>query len=87
MSRLIVKNLPPYITPARLREHFEQKSGPGGTLTDCKVAHKQDGTARRFAFVGFKTEQEAAKAREWFDRTYIDSTRINVTVIEVRIQI
>ncbi|KAG6844322.1 hypothetical protein H0H87_007806 [Tephrocybe sp. NHM501043] len=82
MSRLIIKNLPAYATPARLREHFEQKSGPGGTLTDLKVAMKQDGTSRRFGFVGYKTEKEAFAAKEWFDRTFIDSTRISVNIVE-----
>ncbi|KAG6866156.1 hypothetical protein C0991_008110 [Blastosporella zonata] len=77
MSRLIIKNLPSYATPARLREHFEQKGGPGGTLTDFKVALKQDGTSRRFGFVGYKTEKEALAAKEYFDRTFIDSTRIS----------
>jgi multiple RNA-binding domain-containing protein 1 len=83
MSRLIIKNLPTYVTPAKLREHFEQKGGPGGTLTDVKVSSKPDGTSRRFGFVGFKSEQEAAAAQKWFDRTFIDSTRINVNVTEV----
>ncbi|KNZ77947.1 Multiple RNA-binding domain-containing protein 1 [Termitomyces sp. J132] len=84
MSRLIIKNLPTYITPARLREHFEQKGhgAPGGTLTDFKVARRQDGTARRFGFVGYKTEEEARKAKEWFDRSFIDSARISVSVVE-----
>ncbi|KAK0445041.1 uncharacterized protein EV420DRAFT_1648558 [Desarmillaria tabescens] len=82
MSRLIVKNLPPYITPERLRKHFEQKGCPQGTLTDLKVAHKQDGTSRRFGFVGYKTEEEASAAKEWFDKTFIDSARIFVNVIE-----
>lgn len=85
MSRLIVKNLPSYVTPARLREHFEGKKngGLGGILTDVKVALAPDGTSRRFGFVGFKTEKEALAAKEWFDRTFIDSTRINVTVVQV----
>ncbi|KAF8907613.1 hypothetical protein CPB84DRAFT_1674795 [Gymnopilus junonius] len=82
MSRLIVKNLPTYVTPAKLREHFEQKGGPGGTLTDVKVSSKADGTSRRFGFVGYKTEEEAQKAQQWFDRTFIDSTRINVSITE-----
>ncbi|KAG5643857.1 hypothetical protein DXG03_009541 [Asterophora parasitica] len=82
MSRLIIKNLPAYATPARLKEHFEQKGGPGGTLTDFKVALKPDGSSRRFGFVGYKTEKEALAAKEWFDRTFIDSTRISVNVIE-----
>ena len=83
MSRLIVKNLPPYVTEARLKEIFTQKDAPDGTLTDVKVAHKQDGTSRRFGFIGYKTEQEAQKAQKWFDRSYIDTTRINVQIVEV----
>ncbi|KAL4248789.1 Multiple RNA-binding domain-containing protein 1 [Abortiporus biennis] len=82
MSRLIVKNLPAYLTQSRLREHFESKDGPGGTLTDVKVVLKPDGTSRRFGFIGFKTDAEAEKARKWFDRTFIDSSRISVNVIE-----
>jgi multiple RNA-binding domain-containing protein 1 len=83
MSRLLIKNLPSYVTPARLREHFEQKNGPGGTITDVKVALKPDGTSRRFGFVGYKTEKEAGAAQQWFNKTFVDTTRISVTVIEV----
>lgn len=82
MSRLLIQNLPVYVTPARLREHFEQKSGPGGNITDAKVALKQDGTSRRFGFIGYKTEKQALAAKEWYHRTFIDSTKIKVDVIE-----
>ncbi|KAJ3710720.1 hypothetical protein C8R42DRAFT_729164 [Lentinula raphanica] len=82
MSRLIVKNLPSYVTPDRLRRHFEQKGAPAGTLTDVTVAYKNDGTPRRFGFVGFKTNEEALAAREWFDKTFVDSTRIYVNIVE-----
>ncbi|KAI0246672.1 hypothetical protein BJV78DRAFT_1286200 [Lactifluus subvellereus] len=82
MSRLIVKNLPSYITPALLKEHFSQSKGPGGTITDAKVALKQDGTARRFGFIGFKTDEEALKAKAWYDKTFIDSTRVRVEIID-----
>lgn len=84
MSRLIIKNLPSYVTPSSLQDHFQSKTGPGGTLTDVKVALKPDGTSRRFGFVGFKTEKEADAAKEWFDRTFIGSSRISVGVVEVR---
>ena len=83
MSRLIVKNLPGYVTPERLKEHFSQKNGPGGLLTDVKVALKSDGTSRRFGFVGFKDEQDALRAQQWYDRTFIGTTRINVAVAGV----
>ncbi|KZP05093.1 RNA-binding domain-containing protein [Athelia psychrophila] len=89
MSRLIIKNLPAYITPARLQEHFEgraptssKNAGPGGTLTDVKVALKPDGTSRRFGFVGYKTEREAEAARAWFNRSFLDTTRISVDVVQ-----
>jgi multiple RNA-binding domain-containing protein 1 len=86
MSRLIVKNLPSYITPALLKEHFSQSKGPEGTITDVKVVLKQDGTARRFGFVGFKTDEEALKAKEWYDKTFVDSTRIRVEIIDVGVR-
>jgi multiple RNA-binding domain-containing protein 1 len=83
MSRLIVKNLPSYTTPALLRDHFSQSKGPRGTITDVKVVLKQDGTARRFGFVGFRTDEEASRAKEWYDKTFIDSTRVRVEIIDV----
>lgn len=84
MSRLIIKNLPPYVTSTRLRDHFQQKGSPNGTLTDVQVAfNKRDGTSRRFGFVGYKSEQEAQVAKEWFDKTFLDSARIIVEVIDV----
>ena len=33
--------------------------------------------------MGYKTEQEASAAREWFDRSFIGSSRISVGVVEV----
>jgi RNA recognition motif-containing protein len=87
MSRLIIKNVPAYLTSERLKSHFTQPKGPGGTITDVKVALKQDGTSRRFGFIGYKTEAEAEKARQWFDKTFIDSTRVRVEVIDVSLRL
>jgi RNA recognition motif-containing protein len=87
MSRLIVKNIPAHVTPERLREHFTRRDGPGGTLTDVKVARKRDGTSRCFGFVGFKTDAEAAAAQRWFDRTFIGSARISVEIVDVRFNV
>ncbi|KAF9064872.1 hypothetical protein BDP27DRAFT_1425381 [Rhodocollybia butyracea] len=53
-----------------------------GTLTDVKIAFKPDGTSRRFGFVGFKTDEEALTAKEWFDKTFVDSSRISVNIVE-----
>jgi len=88
MSRLIIKNLPSYLTPDALRKHFtgqasKNVSSKTFTLTDAKVAYKPDGTSRRFGFVGFKTENEAEEAKQWFDKSFIDSMRISVEVVDV----
>ena len=35
--------------------------------------------------MGYKTDAEAEKAKKWFDRTFVDSSRISVTVVDVSI--
>ncbi|KAI0702632.1 hypothetical protein C8Q76DRAFT_802236 [Earliella scabrosa] len=82
MSRLIVKNLPAYLTQDRLRKHFESSDGPGGTLTDVKLVLKPDGTSRRFGFIGYKSSQEAERAKKWFNRSFVDSSRITVDIVD-----
>jgi multiple RNA-binding domain-containing protein 1 len=83
-TRLVIKNLPHYCTPERLRQHFDDKKGPGGKITDVKVSFKSDGTSRRFGFVGYKTAEDALKAKEWFHKTFIDSARLQVDLVKVR---
>ncbi|TFY67177.1 hypothetical protein EVJ58_g1792 [Rhodofomes roseus] len=82
MSRLIVKNLPSYLTQDRFRKHFEAADGPGGTLTDVKLLLNADGTSRRFGFIGYKTPAEAERAKKWFDRTFLNSSRISVDAVD-----
>lgn len=84
MSRLIVKNVPPYLTQGRFRAHFESSDGPGGTLTDAKLVLQPNGTSRRFGFIGYRTPAEAQRAQKWFNRTFMDSSRIAVEIVEVR---
>ena len=83
MSRLIVKNLPAYLTQERLRKYFEASDGPGGNLTDVKLVLKPDGTSRRFGFIGYKSPQEAQRAQKWFNRSFVDSSRITVDIVDV----
>ncbi|KZV89423.1 RNA-binding domain-containing protein [Exidia glandulosa HHB12029] len=78
MSRLIVKGLPSYLTESRLREHFATK----GIVTDTKILYNQDGTSRRFGFVGFKSDKDAQVAKEYFDATYIGTSKIFVQVVQ-----
>lgn len=77
MSRLIVKNLPAYLDEGRLKSHFAKRSP---SITDVKIVRRHDGTSRRFGFLGFKAHEDANNAMEYFNRTFIDTSRIEVSV-------
>ena len=70
-SRLIVFNVPTYFTEQKLADHFKAK----GSITDCKIKRKGD-KSRKFAFIGFKNEQEAKAAKEYFNNSYIDTGKL-----------
>jgi multiple RNA-binding domain-containing protein 1 len=42
------------------------------------LKYTKDGKFRQFGFVGFKTEEEAKKAIEYFNETFIDASKIQV---------
>ncbi|CAA6669865.1 unnamed protein product [Spirodela intermedia] len=65
-SRLCVKNLPKYVGEERLRDFFSQR--------------ERDGKSRRFAFIGFRTDQDAEEAIKFFNNTYLDTCRITCEV-------
>ncbi|KAI9317518.1 hypothetical protein BX666DRAFT_1938025 [Dichotomocladium elegans] len=74
MSRLIVKNLPKFLSEEDLRSHFAAK----GQVTDCKLMKTREGISRRFAFIGYRTEAEAQEACNYFNNTFITTSRITV---------
>ncbi|NXF94264.1 RBM19 protein, partial [Eubucco bourcierii] len=74
MSRLIVKNLPNGLKEDRFRKLF----GAFGTLTDCCLKFTKDGKFRKFGFVGYKSEDEAQRALNHFNKSFIDTSRITV---------
>lgn len=74
MSRLIVKGLPKYFTEDKLRDHF----GKQGNVTDVKLMKKRNGESRRFAFIGYKSYDDAENAAKFFNSSYIDTARIDV---------
>ncbi|KLT45609.1 hypothetical protein CC85DRAFT_306502 [Cutaneotrichosporon oleaginosum] len=65
-SRLIFLNLPPGLTPESFRAKLtEPKTLKDATVTDSKLVPK-----RRFAFVGYATEEDAKAAKKWFDGSF-----------------
>ncbi|CAN6240847.1 unnamed protein product [Urochloa humidicola] len=75
-SRLCVKNLPKGADERRLREVFSRK----GEVTDAKVIRTKDGKSRQFAFIGFRTKEDAQEALKYFNNTYIDTCKITCEV-------
>lgn len=76
MSRLIVKGLPKYLTEERLKEHFAQN----GNVSDVKLMKKRNGESRQFAFIGYKSQDDAERAVKYFNQSFIDTARIDVLV-------
>eukprot|EP00126_Sphaerothecum_destruens_P002222 Sdes_comp15661_c0_seq1m4677 len=76
MSRIIVKNVPSYITEQRLKTLFSEK----GIVTDVKLMFTRAGVFRKFAFIGFSRNSEAETAAEYFNKTYIDTSMIQVEI-------
>lgn len=74
MSRIIIKNLPKTISEKKLRELFEEK----GSITDLQLKYNKAGVFRQFAFVGYKTEDEAKEAQKHFNNTFIFTSKVQV---------
>ena len=67
----------PQITEEKLRRHL----GEGLLITDCSLKYSSTGVFRRFAFLGFKSEEDAATVIKKFDKSYINTTQISVMEI------
>lgn len=68
-SRIFVRGLPPNLTHEDFQRHFS-KFAP---ITDSKlISH------RRIGYVGFKTNDEAARAIKYFNKTFIRLSKIAV---------
>ncbi len=75
MSRIIVKNIPKSISEKDLKSHFSLK----GEITDIKIMNN-----RLFAFIGFKSEEQANESVKYFNNTFIWTSRISVEQAKVQ---
>ncbi|KFH02907.1 RNA recognition motif-containing protein [Toxoplasma gondii MAS] len=75
-SRLIVKNLPPYITTAELKQKL---SSLGGEITDVCLLRNERGKSRQCAFVGFKTQEQAMNVKDHFQSTFIHTRKVEIS--------
>lgn len=50
------------------------------SATPDRILACRDGVSRQMGFVGYRTPEEAAAARKYFDRSYMDACRLTVEV-------
>jgi len=75
MSRIVVKNLPNTgVCEEDIKKHFNDID----SVTDIKLKFNQYGASRRFAFVGFKSEDAADKAIAKLNNSFIRNSKITL---------
>jgi RNA recognition motif-containing protein len=77
-TRIFVTNIPKYYDVDLLKKYYLQY----GEVTDVQVIRKTGGESRRYGFVGFKTEEEATKAMEETNNTFIDTAKIQTSLCQ-----
>lgn len=66
------------MTEQKLRETFSQK----GQVTDIQLKYDKEGKFRHFGFIGFKTDDEAETASNYFNNTFVGSCKIQVFILK-----
>eukprot|EP00605_Chrysophyceae_sp_TOSAG23-4_P000162 GSChrysophyteH1.ASY1.ANO1.185.1 assembled CDS len=74
MSRIMVRGLRKSTTEKDLTEAFAKR----GDVTDVKVMKTKAGKSRQFAFVGFRTNEQATDCCNFFNNTFIDSAKVSI---------
>ena len=73
-SRIRIIGLPVGVDQKRLKEHF----GGCGEVTDCAIIRNPKNNRPRMAFLGFKSEEHAAKAVRSLNNSYYNTSKMSV---------
>lgn len=76
--RICVKNLPEKITETEIIELFSHI----GNITDVYMLKNGKNQFRRVAFIGYRSEEDAKKSQEYFDKTLVFNHKISVELAE-----
>ncbi|KRX11111.1 hypothetical protein PPERSA_05220 [Pseudocohnilembus persalinus] len=82
-TRLIVKNIPTNVSEQNLKEHFSKF----GDVTDVKIILGNKGKSkshRRFCFIGYKSEKACLQAKNYFNNTYLQASKIAVEFAQTK---
>lgn len=67
-------------------QHFSKRlqqkhqNGSDDLITDVKIMKNNQGESRRFAFVGFRNEEDAFDAVDYFNDSFVDTSKIEVSM-------
>lgn len=67
-------------------QHFSKRlqqkhqNGSDDLITDVKIMKNNQGESRRFAFVGFRNEEDAFDAVDYFNGSFVDTSKIEVSM-------
>lgn len=62
------------MTEDKIREIFREK----GSITDIQLKYTKDGKFRQFGFVGYEKEESAQEAVDYFNNTFINTSKVTV---------
>jgi multiple RNA-binding domain-containing protein 1 len=75
-SRICVKNIGKATKETELRNLF----GKCGEVTDLKILRRPDGSSRNFAFIGYRSADQAQNAVKYFNNTFIGLSKLSVSI-------
>lgn len=76
MSRIIVKNIGQNTSETELKDLFSAK----GEVTDVRIIKTASGKSRQFAFVGFRNEDQSREAKEYYDNSFLHTSKLSVEI-------
>lgn len=72
-TRVFVRGLPPSVSEDDFRDHFAKHYA----VTDIKLLSQ-----RRIGYVGFRTNEDAAAAVKYFNRSFLRMSKIGVELVD-----
>lgn len=77
-SRIFVRNLPPNFSDNELRKYFSVPDKSAGTTFSATVTDSKFIPRKRIGFIGYKSPEDAQRAVDYFNRSFIRLSRISV---------
>jgi RNA recognition motif-containing protein len=67
----------------RRRRHHTSHNSHAAFYIINMICYRSDGHSRQFGFVGFKSAEDAQAALDYFNNSYLDTSRLNIQVSRI----